>query len=51
MTTDTATVLFTVTVRDAASTPTTYNVTQTFTKVKAPDSVYNHYLAPPSCFP
>lgn len=50
MTTDTATVLFTVTVRDSAGTPTTYNVTQTFTKVKAPDSVYNHYLAPPSCF-
>ena len=50
MTTDTATVLFTVTVRDSAGTPTVYNVTQTFTKVKAPDAVYNHYLAPPSCF-
>lgn len=50
MTTDTATVLFTVTVRDSSGASTTYNVTQTFTKVKAPDSVYNHYLAPPSCF-
>lgn len=50
MTTDTATVLFTVTVRDSSGASTTYNVTQTFTKVKAPDSVYSHYLAPPSCF-